>query len=244
MSIMMSTRLAHNPNAIHRTHPILNSEGIAMANGAMWGLAAAATILLAIFVVRGVPPADPATEATIGAAQRYQAPQIGAKDVVVGDTSTQAVMQSETWDRIVKDEALRTLLLNDSFRAQLQEALRNNDFRAQLADPRIAAALAGAAFQNASRRWATRGFPRPWRHAPGATTRGGAGPTRRSSPLPGSTDDGLSVRPPTFPLLLCMSIKMHRNQAPGDARGPRSGEMIEQDQPKPSTAHTRTGRVR
>jgi hypothetical protein len=162
MSIMMSTRLAHNPNAIHRTHPILNSEGIAMANGAMWGLAAAATILLAIFVVRGVPPADPATEATIGAAQRYQAPQIGAKDVVVGDTSTQAVMQSETWDRIVKDEALRTLLLNDSFRAQLQEALRNNDFRAQLADPRIAAALAGAAFQNALR---DRGFVAAMGHA-------------------------------------------------------------------------------
>jgi hypothetical protein len=134
---------------------MLNSEGIAIANGAMWGLAAAATILLAIFVVRGVPPVHPGTEATIGAAQRYEAPQIGVKDVVLGDTSTQAVMQTETWDRIVEDEALRTLLLNDSFRAQLQEALRNNDFRAQLADPRIAAALAGAAFQNALR---DRGF--------------------------------------------------------------------------------------
>jgi hypothetical protein len=41
-----------------------------MTRKAMWGLTAAAAILLVIFVIRGVPPAAPGTEATIGAAQR------------------------------------------------------------------------------------------------------------------------------------------------------------------------------
>jgi len=115
-------QITNHPVSIHRTHARANREGTTMTRKVMWGLAAAASILLAIFVVRGVPSAGDGTEATIGAAQRYQAPQIEAKDVVVGDTSAQAVMQAETWDRIVKDETLRTLLLNDSFRAQLQAA--------------------------------------------------------------------------------------------------------------------------
>jgi hypothetical protein len=129
--------IKNNHITIHRTRAVSNRNRIAMTRNAMWGLAAAATILLAVFVVRGVPPAGEGTEATIGAAQRYQAPQIEAKDVVVGDTSAQAVMQTETWDRIVNDETLRTLLQNASFRAQLQEA----SLRTALADSAVVRAL-------------------------------------------------------------------------------------------------------
>ena len=45
-----------------------------MTSQAMWALATAAAVLLAVFVIRGFPPAGSGTESTIGAAQRYQAP--------------------------------------------------------------------------------------------------------------------------------------------------------------------------
>ena len=88
----------------------------------MFGLAAAAVLVLAVVTFIGKPSVNEGTEATIGAAQRYQAPQIEAKDVAVGDTSAQAVLQTETWDQIVKDDTLRTLLQDASFRALLQDA--------------------------------------------------------------------------------------------------------------------------
>jgi hypothetical protein len=144
------SRITNHPVTIHRAHAESHREGTTMTRKAMWGLAAAAAILLAIFVVRGVPPAGPGTESTIGAAQRYQAPQIEAKDVAVGDTSTQAMMQSDTWDRIVKDETLRTLLQDASFRARLQDArlraaLADNDILRALQDPNLSRQLTDAA---------------------------------------------------------------------------------------------------
>jgi hypothetical protein len=143
------SQITNHPVTIQRTHAKVNREGTTMTRKAMWGLAAAAAILLAIFVVRGIPPAGPGTESTIGAAQRYQAPQIEAKDVAVGDASTQAVMQTETWDRIVKDDTLRTLLQDANFRAQLQDAelraaLADNDILRALQDPNLSRQLKDA----------------------------------------------------------------------------------------------------
>ena len=50
----------------------------------------------------GYPPADKGTEGTIGAAQRYQAPQIANQDVKLQDAELQSFMQrtlSEAHDR-------------------------------------------------------------------------------------------------------------------------------------------------
>ena len=41
-------------------------EGIAMTRKLMWGLAAAATVTLGVFVVKGFPPVGGGTEGTIG----------------------------------------------------------------------------------------------------------------------------------------------------------------------------------
>src|SRR5262249_49283538 len=65
-------------------------KGMAMTKKAMWGLAAAAAVILAMFVARGsFPTVDRGTEGTIGAAKKYQAPQIAASDVTLGDASAQ-----------------------------------------------------------------------------------------------------------------------------------------------------------
>lgn len=90
-----------------------------MIKKAMWGLAAAAAALLAVFTVIGFPSANRGTEATIGAAQKYQAPQLAAGDVKVGDASAQEFLQSETFDRLLKDPQARSILSDGRIREQL-----------------------------------------------------------------------------------------------------------------------------
>jgi hypothetical protein len=107
---------------------------------AMWVLAAAAAVALAVFIVTGFPKVDRGTEATIGAAQRYQAQQLTNKDVVVGDTQIQEFLQSETFDRLMKDDSARRLLSNPSVRV----ALSNPELVSQLANDAVRVTLLNA----------------------------------------------------------------------------------------------------
>jgi hypothetical protein len=75
--------------------------------------------------VIGYPPSESGTEGTIGAAQRYQAPQISNADVKVTDAQLQAFLQSDAFERLKKDKAARA-------------ALRNKDFQKAMATKRSA----------------------------------------------------------------------------------------------------------
>jgi len=108
-----------------------------MIKKAMWGLAAAAAVVLAIYTVIGFPNANRGTEATIGAAQKYQTPQLAAGDVKVGDTSVQEFLQSEAFDRLLKDPQARAILADSRIHAQLisrdfTDSLANAQTRQQL----------------------------------------------------------------------------------------------------------------
>lgn len=111
--------------------------GIEMRKRLMWGLAAAAAVVLAYFAVRGFPQVDHGSEATIGAAKRYQAGQIESKDVVLGDQSVQQFMQSDVFDRLVKDPVAVKALSDPAVRAQIADA---NILRA-IGDPELVAWL-------------------------------------------------------------------------------------------------------
>jgi len=120
--------------------------GMAINRKVIWGLAAAAVLVIAVVGYRANPSVNQGTEATIGTAQRYQAPQIESKDVAIGDTKTQAVMQTATWDAIIKDETLRNLLQDANFRIKLQDqqlrqALADQDILRALRAPSVARAL-------------------------------------------------------------------------------------------------------
>jgi hypothetical protein len=109
-------------------------RGVTVNKTMMFGLAAAAACVLAVITYTSKPPATEGTEATIGAAQRAQTPQIASKDVGLGDTSTQNMLQSETWDAIMKDEDLRSTLQDADVRrllesADMREALSHADVR-------------------------------------------------------------------------------------------------------------------
>jgi hypothetical protein len=104
---------------------------------AMWGLAAAAAVILAVFVARGgFPPVD-RTEGAIGAAKKYQAPQIAANDVKTGDASVQEFLQSDEFDRLLKDPEALSLIRNATVREALSQrgfadAIRNTDVRSEM----------------------------------------------------------------------------------------------------------------
>jgi len=103
-----------------------SNGGIAMTvtKKAMWGLAAAAAVVLAVFVARGGFPTVDRTEGAIGAAKKYQAPQIAANDIKTGDASVQEFLQSDDFDRLLKDPEALSLFRN----ATMREALSQKGF--------------------------------------------------------------------------------------------------------------------
>ena len=148
--------------------------GIVMIKKAMWGLAAAAAVLLAVFSVIGFPSANRGTEATIGAAQKYQAPQLAAGDVKVGDASVQEFLQSEAFDRLLKDPQARSILSDGRIHAQLI----NRDFVNSLEDAQTRQQLSNDILVPVLRRQRRRRRPEPVSHerpgrrrSPGAARR-------------------------------------------------------------------------
>ena len=96
-----------------RTNGVSSAEGgMGMARKVMMGLAAAAAVVLGVFAVTGYPPIGRGTEGSIDAAKRYQSQQLAARDVVLGDTAVQEFLQSDVFDRLMRDDAARKLLTN------------------------------------------------------------------------------------------------------------------------------------
>jgi hypothetical protein len=121
--------------------PVLQfTKGQPMTRKIIWGVAAAAAVALVVFSMKGFPPTGAGTEGTIGAAKRYQAPQLSEKDVTLGDTSAQAFMQSDTFAKLLKDPAAVKLLSDARFVAQLKSA----DIRWAIANHDLAAAFVRA----------------------------------------------------------------------------------------------------
>jgi len=115
----------------------LRQGGLVMIKKAMWGLAAAAAIVLAVYSYTGFPPADRGTDGTVGAAQKYQAPQIAANDVKLGDAAAQEFLQSDAFEQLARDAEARELLSNARFARWLDDAeargvVRNADARKAL----------------------------------------------------------------------------------------------------------------
>ena len=84
--------------------------GKVMGRKIMYGLAAAAAVVLVMFATTGFPPIGRGTEGTIDGARRYQAAQLSDKDVVLGDQAAQEFLQSDVFDRLMKDDTARKAL--------------------------------------------------------------------------------------------------------------------------------------
>ncbi len=99
------------------------------------------------------PPQPKDSTGTIGAAQRYHEPQITEADVKVSQDELTTWLQSETFDRIVKDPEARRLFTNEAVMRTVTDEARNKvqlvdeaRARVQIADDaRVQLALAGDA---------------------------------------------------------------------------------------------------
>ena len=103
------------------------------------GTVVAAAIILGIAYWTGYPPVPgEGTEATVGAAQRYQAKQMSDKDVVLGDAAAQKFLQSEGFDRLMKNEKARAFLKKASKDPELKRALTSPEFLRLMHEQRVA----------------------------------------------------------------------------------------------------------
>jgi anti-sigma factor RsiW len=117
------------PAGVHDVQPVM--DGGVMRTKVLWGLAAAAAVVLSVFLVKGFPSAGEGTEGAIGAAKRYQAGQIAAADVKLGDPAAQEFLQSDLFDRLIKDDDVRKALSDPA----LGKALADPALGRALSDP-------------------------------------------------------------------------------------------------------------
>ncbi|HKE88007.1 MAG TPA: hypothetical protein VKB50_29830 [Vicinamibacterales bacterium] len=116
-------------------------RGRTMARRMLWIVAAAAAVALAALRLPGYPPVDKGTEATIGAAQRYQAAPISSADVKAQDGELQAFLHSDVFRQLAADQVAQQALKNKDF----QRALADASVRAALASPDVRAAIVDSA---------------------------------------------------------------------------------------------------
>lgn len=90
----------------------------------LWGVTGVAAMALVSIFVFGYPPiGNSGTEGSIGAAQRYQGATLSMKDVKVPDSEVQQFIQSDTFDRLLKDSTARNALMAMFKDGQLAQAL-------------------------------------------------------------------------------------------------------------------------
>src|SRR6187455_2616531 len=110
-SFSLLTRWSRRSAALRYGYTPASTGGDTVIKKVLIGTVAAAAIILGIAYWTGYPPVPgEGTEATVGAAQRYQAKQMSDKDVVLGDASAQKFLQSEGFDRLMKNEKARAFL--------------------------------------------------------------------------------------------------------------------------------------
>jgi hypothetical protein len=138
---VMSTIAEHTKAPVTQPQVTFMRRGSTMAKKVLWSVAAVAAVALVALRVAGYPPVEEGTEATIGAAQRYQAPQIAAADVKVDDQQFQSFLQSDLFRQLVNDKAAQEALKNEN----LQRALSDMNVRNALSNEVVRTAISNNA---------------------------------------------------------------------------------------------------
>ena len=101
-------------------------------------VAVAAALLVSHYTL-DFPGGGSSLSGTVAPAQRYRTPQTQAQDVKLGDQSIAQVMQSDAFDRLIKDPQVRALAQDASFKAL---AANPEAFKMMAAHPEAFAAMA------------------------------------------------------------------------------------------------------
>lgn len=146
--------------------PSVGMAGVSIQTGGMvmkkvvWTVATLGALAIAAYVWLGYPSVGQGTDATIGAAQRYQA-QPAATPAPEADASVQAFIQTDTFDRLIKNpdtrHALQRAASDAAYRRALTDqaiiaVLARQEMRAALANDQMRKAMADDAFMDAMAR--------------------------------------------------------------------------------------------
>jgi len=122
----------------HQRRPVAATKGDNVGKKILWAVSGVGAVAAVSLFVLGIPPVGDGTEGTIGAAKRFQGATLTDKDVVVGPMDVQQFMQSDTFDRIMKNDVARNFLMKASQDLELQKTL---------SDPALIRAFSDAEFQ-------------------------------------------------------------------------------------------------
>src|SRR5262245_23787637 len=112
-------------------------EGVGVTKKVLWAIAAVGAVIFVLSLWMGSPAVGPGTEATVGAAKRSVAPQ--ADTVALGSMDVQQFLQSDTFDKLMRNNATRAIL---------QKAAHDQAFRDMLIDPALQRLFADASFRD------------------------------------------------------------------------------------------------
>jgi hypothetical protein len=104
----------------------------------LWAVAAVGAGAIIAMLYSGYPQVGPGTEGTVGGAKRATSAQSGT--IALGSMDVQQFLQTDTFDRLTRNESTRSVL---------EKAAKDTAFRAALTNPAFQAAMAEAAFQKA-----------------------------------------------------------------------------------------------
>src|SRR5690242_16692726 len=71
-------------------------------------------------VAQGFPPQGASTSGTIVSAERYHASQVSDADVGLGNQDVAQIMQTDTFELMVKNPSFRAMVLDPGFQALAQ----------------------------------------------------------------------------------------------------------------------------
>lgn len=129
--------------------PVAATEGDNVGKKILWAVTGVGAVAAVSMFFLGIPPVGDGTEGTIGAAKRFQGATLTDKDVVVGPMDVQQFLQSDTFDRIMKNEAARNFLIRASQDLELQKTLSDPAIVRAFADVEFSKVFFNAEFQRA-----------------------------------------------------------------------------------------------
>jgi hypothetical protein len=126
--------------------------GVIVAKKVLWGVAGLAVVVILAVVYFNGRTVDQGAQGAIGAAERYRGAQPGSVDAKPGNA--QAFLQSDTFDKLLKDKNVRALMADGDMCAllaspEVQAALRDSDVQAAMMDDSVEAALKSPKLQAA-----------------------------------------------------------------------------------------------
>ena len=125
--------------------------GVIVAKKVLWGVAGLAVVVILSVVYLNGRTVDQGAQGAIGAADRYRGAQPSSVDAKMGNA--QAFLQSDTFDKIVKNKEIRSLLSD----AALCKLLADDDVQAALKADGSVRFLADPDAQASLKKWRLQG---------------------------------------------------------------------------------------